>query len=248
MKKYLAILLTMMLLLSWTWNVSAAEVTAGATENDGVITVSGTVTNAVSGQKVTVLVVEDGATLGSLSASDIVYMNQVTPNGSGAYTLTFTMPVAKRTGTYDVYVGGTAVGTPDDTSFTFPTEEPTAAPVAPTVGMGSANPAANGANAFYYVMTITLNDGVTTGFTVKHYPTDMATDVENDPTLAETQNFNIANISGVNVKLISALKGIPNTEANREITTTATLTFTLGGNTDSITQTGYTSLNDTRNQ
>ena len=94
-------------------------------------------------------------------------------------------------------------------------------------------------------MTIVLNDGVASDFVVKHYPTmGVGSGEEN----AQVQDFGTSNISNATVKLISVLKGIPNEEADRDITTTATLTFTLGGNTDLITQTGNTSLNDAKNQ
>ena len=245
-KKWMSIMLVMSVLALFPLNAFATSVTTGATNNDGVITISGTVTDAASGQEITILVVQEGADVDNLSPSEIAHVAQVVPT-NGEYTVSFTMPVAKRTGTYDVYVGGTNVSTPDDDSFTFateaPTEAPTAAPVAPTVEM-TAKPAVNGANAFYYVMTIVLNDGVASDFVVKHYPTTGTVSGEAN---AEVQNFGTSNISNATVKLISVLKGIPNAEADRDITTKATLTFTLGGNTDSITQTGHTSLNDTRN-
>lgn len=246
-KKWTSMMLLMAMVMLLPFNALAVATTNGtATENNGVITISGTVTGAVAGQKVTVLVVNDNADINNLAASDIAYVNQVVPS-NGNYNLTFTMPVSKRTGTYDVYVGGTNVSTPDDDSFTFateaPTEAPTAAPVAPTVEM-TAKPAVNGANAFYYVMTITLNDGVASDFVVKHYPTTGAGSGEEN---AKVQEFGTSNISGVTVKLISVLKGIPDGEVNREIATKATLSFTLSGNAGSVTETGTTSLNDLSN-
>ena len=245
MKKYLAILLTMVLLLSCAYTASAASVSGNATESNGTITISGSVTDPANGQQVTVLVVNGSAALNSFTASDVVFMTQVAPT-NGTYSAQFTLPAAMRTGTYDVYVGGTEVSTPAGTSYTFPTEAPTAAPVASEVELGTAKPAVNGSNAFYYLITITLNDGVTTGFNVKHYPSDLATQVEQDATIAESQDFSIANISGATVKVISVLKDIPNSEADRSITTKATLSFTLGGNANSATDTESTTLNTTK--
>jgi len=121
-----------------------------------------------------------------------------------------------------------------------PTEAPTAAPaVAPTVSM-EARGAANGDNAFYYVISVTLNNGTAEAFTVKHYPADR------DEAVAKTQTFNISNISGVTAKLVSVLKDIPAAQADRSITTKATLTYTLGGNSASVGAENTTSLNATK--
>lgn len=255
MKKCFAVLLTMVLLCSFAWSTSAATLTVTEpAQNNGVVTISGTVTNDTPEgyrQQVVILVVNDGANVNSLSESDIVYINQTEADNSGNYSLTFTMPVAQQTGTYDVYVGAMDVTPAEETTLDFttpaPTEAPTADPVAtPEVGLGNAKPAVNGSNAFYYLITITLNDGVTTGFNVKHYPSDLATQVEQNATIAENQDFSIANISGATVKVISVLKDIPNSEADRSITTKATLSFTLGGNASSVTDTETTTLNTTK--
>ena len=243
MKKYLAILLTMTLILSAAWSVSATSVDGTASESNGTVTISGSVSEPVSEQQVTILVVDGGTNINSLTASNIAYVTQAIPDNNGDYEVSFTMPVAKRTGTYDVYVGGTEVSTPTKTDLTYPTEAPT---TAPEVQLGNAKPAVNGENAFYYFITITLNDGVATGFHVKHYPTDMAAQVETNAELVENQNFTVANISGATVKVISVLKGIPDTEADRPITTKATLTYTIGGNAGSVTDTESTTLNQTK--
>ena len=242
MKKYLAILLTMMLLLSAAWNVSATSVDGNAVENNGTVTISGSVTEQVAGQQVTVLIVEGGTDLNSLAPGNIVYMKQTTPDSNGAYSVSFTMPQAKRTGTYDVYVGATNVGNPDNTSVTFATEAPTATPTtAPTVDMPTAKPAANHSNAFYYVITISVNDGTVTGFNVKHYPT------ERGESVAASHDFALTNISGVTIKVISALKDIPEGKENVPITTKATLTYTIGGDAGSVEASRETTLNQTKN-
>lgn len=245
MKKYLAILLTMVLLLSCAYTASAASVSGNATESNGTITISGSVTDPANGQNVTVLVVDGNAALNSFTASDVVFMTQVTPT-NGAYEVSFTMPQEKRTGTYDIYVGGTEVSTPAGTSYTFPTEAPTetpsAAPAAtPEVDMGNAKPAVNGSNAFYYVMTITLNDGVASSFVVKHYPTEG--DKESD---AAVQTFSTSNISNATVKLISVLKDIPPEAENTSITTKATLSYTIGGNPGTVETSENTTLYTTK--
>ena len=239
-KKWMSIMLVMSVLALLPLNAFATSVTTGATNNNGEITISGTVTNAVSGQEITVLVVEHGADVDNLSPLEIAHIAQTTPQSNGTYSVSFTMPVAKRTGTYDVYIGGTEVNSPENTSYTFPTEAPT---TAPEVQLGDAKPAVNGDNAFYYFITITLNDGVATGFNVKHYPTEGTGAGENN---AEVQNFTVANISGATVKVISVLRGIPDTEADREIATKATLSYTIGGNAGSVTDTESTTLNQTK--
>ena len=243
-KQLVTIMLVMAVLLMPVSAFADPSVSETSSVNGGLVTISGTVDSAVFGQEVTVLVVTGGANIGNLAAGDVAYVIQA-DTSNDAFSVSFTMPLEKRTGTYDVYIGGTDVSTPAEDELVFTTPVPT---TPPTIDMGTAKPAVNGANAFYYLMTITLNDGVTTGFNVKHYPSDLATQVEQDATIAKNQDFSIANISGTTVKVISVLKDIPNSEADRSITTKATLSFTLGGNTDSITQTGYTSLNDTRNQ
>ena len=246
MKKYLAILLTMAL-LSFAWSASAASVDGTATENNGTITIEGTVTSPVAGQQVTVLVVDDGTNINNLTADKIAYMAQTTSDGNGDYSFTFSMPAHKRVGTYDVYIGGTEVGTPDDTSFTFateaPTEAPTAAPVAPTVDLATAKPSVStqNPNAFYYLITITLNDGVASSFVVKHYPTEG--DKESD---AAVQTFSTSNISNATVKLISVLKDIPPEAENTSITTKATLSYTIGGNPGTVETSANTTLNTTK--
>ena len=247
MKKYVAILLTMVLMLSTTWNVSAAvTVTGDAAQTNGEVTISGTVSNTDPDavQSVILLVVNGGANINALPTSDIVFIDQVEPDGTAAYSDTFVMPVGKRTGTYDVYIGVSSynvdttvseVGTPAQTDFEF---------ASPAVALGSAKPAVNGANAFYYFITITLNDGTVSALNVKHYPTDMATAVASDPTLAQTQNLSLNGISNATIYVISLLKGIPDAEAERSVTTTATLTYTMAGVSGLTTDdTAWTALN-----
>ena len=240
MKKYLAILLTVVLLLSLAWTASAASVSGNATESNGTITISGAVTDAVAGQQVTVLVVNGSAALNSFTASDVVFMAQVAST-NGTYSAQFTLPAAMRTGTYDVYVGATNVGNPDNTSFTFATEAPTATPAPPAIDMPTAKPAANNSNAFYYVITIAVNDGTVTGFNVKHYPT------EKGEGAAASHDFGLVGISNATVKVISALKDIPEGKENVPITTKATLTYTIGGNAGSVEASRETTLNQTKN-
>lgn len=135
---------------------------------------------------------------------------------------------------------GEHIRTAPTLAWVDPTEAPTAAPaVAPTVSM-EAKGAANGDNAFYYVISVTLNNGTAEAFTVKHYPADR------DEAVAKVQNFNISNISGVTAKLVSVLKDIPEAQADRSITTKATLTYTLGGNSASVGAENTTSLNATK--
>ena len=243
MKKCLAILMTMVLVCSVTWGVSAATTDGTAIpNNNGTVTISGSVDGAVSGQQVTVLVVEDNTNLASLTASDVVYLIQTTSDENGDYSVSFTMPSEKRSGTYDVYIGGTEVSSPHGTDLTYATPEP----VPPTVSMGSAKLATNGANAFYYFITITLNNGTATNFYVKHYPTAMAEAVsteEPDDPISISQYLDLNNISNTDIYIISVLKGIPDSEADTYITSTATLTYTLNGVSGTTVNSAETTLN-----
>ena len=205
------------------------------------MTISGSVTSPVTGQEVTVLLVPYGTNLATLTPSDIVYVAQTIPDSNGDYEISFTMPVVKRTGTYDVYIGVTEVGTPAKTELTYPTETPTAAPAAtPDVDMATAKSAVNGANAFYYVVSITLNDGEASAFTVKHYPSDK---LESE---AASDTIDLQGISGTTLRIIAVLKGIPDVEADRSITSKAILTYTIGGNSDTAYDMKTTTLNTTQ--
>lgn len=73
-------------------------------------------------QQSTVLVVKSGTALATLSDSDIKYIDQEAVNDK-TVTYTFKLLEADRTGTYDVYVGGTGVDAPEDTSFSFDTKK-----------------------------------------------------------------------------------------------------------------------------
>ena len=208
-----------------------------ATESSGEITISGALMNGGVWQEITVLMVEEGSDLNSLSVDDIVYFYQTIPDSNGDYSVTFTMPAGQQNGTYDIYIGGVGVSQLGHT--VYPTEAPT--PVPPTVDMATAKPAVNNSNAFYYFITITLNDGVATGFSVKHYPKDAG------EASAVTQDFGLTDISDATIKVISVLKGIPNEEANTRITSKATLTYTVGGNSGTpVVDMKEISLSDTK--
>lgn len=73
-------------------------------------------------QQSTVLVVKSGTALATLQDSDIKYIDQEAVSDT-AVTYTFKLLEADRTGTYDVYVGGTGVDAPDSTSFSFDTKK-----------------------------------------------------------------------------------------------------------------------------
>ena len=94
----------------------AAEVTVNTTQNDGVVTVAGNVTNASAGQQVTVLVVKKNTVLADLTTADVAYIDQV--GAAESYSFSFAMPDNMQTGSYDVYVGGTDVETLGTDSFT----------------------------------------------------------------------------------------------------------------------------------
>ena len=237
-KKWMSIMFVISVLALMPLSAFASPV---ATVNNGEITISGTMEGA---REVTVLVVTHGASINNLSASELAYVNQV-PAANGAYSLTFTMPEGKRTGTYDVYVGAANAATPDATSYTFPTAAPTEAPSAapstpPAIDMATAKPAVNGSNAFYYVVSITLNDGEATAFTAKHYPSDLTEDV------ATSDTISLQGIAGTTIKLITVLKDIPLGQENREITSKVILTYTIGGNPGSVEDSETTTLNQIR--
>ncbi len=114
-KKIISALLTGALLLGLSVGASAATVTAGVTQANGTITVSGAVSNATTGQQVTVLVVKDGTDLDELVSSDVAYIDQVSATGN--YSVSFQVPTDMNYGAYDVYVGGTQVTTLATTDF-----------------------------------------------------------------------------------------------------------------------------------
>ena len=137
------------------------------------------------------------------------------------------------------YCSASAVPNPSPTAAptAAPTEAPTAAPVAPTVSMtAKASASQTVTDAFYYVINIVLNDGIANTFVVKHFPANRDEDV------ARVQNFTVNNISDAVLKLISVLKDIPEGQEDRDITTKATLTYTLGGNSASVGAENTTSL------
>ena len=112
-------------------------------------------------------------------------------------------------------------------------------PVAPVMTVSDAQGAANGENAFYYVINLTLNDGVASALNVKYYP-------EGYEESARVQDFNISNISGVTAKLISVLKDIPAAQADRLITTKATFSYAYDCDNTSAVVEKSTTLNGTK--
>lgn len=139
-------------------------------------------------------------------------------------------------------IGFTYVGTPTEAPTEAPTEEPSEAPTAtpttaPTVSLSEPKAAVNGANAFYYVISLALNDGTANTCTVDWYPTDRTSE-------KASGSFNLSNISSVAANLIAVLKGIPDLELDRPIKTDVTLTYTVGGNSGSTSATNTTSFND----
>lgn len=242
-RKLFTSLLAVALVMLLPMGALAATTLTGtqAADSGGLVTVSGSVTDAGTGQRVSILIVEDGTNINSLTAAQIVYMAQTTPDGNGDYEVSFTMPVAKRTGTYDVYVGATNVGTPDETDLTYATEAPSTAPTTPpAIDMATAKPAVNGSNAFYYVVSITLNDGEATAFTAKHHPSDVP---EDD---ASSNTISLQGIAGTTIKLITVLKDIPDGQEERYITSKVILTYTIGGNSGVVEDSKETTLNQTR--
>ena len=122
-----------------------------------------------------------------------------------------------------------------------PTPTPTPAPVAPEVDMGTAVKAANGANAFYYVINITLNDGTPSSFEVTYHPKEGPGASDTTP----AQVYSFTEMNNVAVKLISVLKRIPSGELDREIVCDTTLTYTFGVNPGgTIVQSATSSYND----
>ena len=156
-------------------------------------------------------------------------------------TLTFAVPK----GTAKVY---TVTATPNgvfdndlnELSFTADSASVTvaAASVEPTISLGKAQKAVNGAKAFYYVFTMDLNDATAKEATVSYYPQDKGNSV------AKTQTFRVSDISGVTAKVISIVKNLPETQLDRQITADATLSYSLNGTDGYVTVTATTSYND----
>lgn len=130
MKKLSKILLVMamslVLVFAMMTVASAAtikSVEAGvAADKDRTITVTVEYGSPEAAQQSTVLVVKDGTALADLQDTDIKYINQEAVSDT-AVTYTFKLLEADRKGVYDVYVGGTGVNAPSDTSFSFDTKK-----------------------------------------------------------------------------------------------------------------------------
>ena len=126
MKKLSKILLVMAMSLALVFAMmtvaSAATIESVeaivAADEGRTITVTVEYGSPEAAQQSTVLVVKQGTALATLSDSDIKYIDQeAVSDTSVAYT--FKLLEADRAGTYDVYVGGTGVDAPEDTSFSF---------------------------------------------------------------------------------------------------------------------------------
>ena len=99
------------------------SVEAGVAADEGrTITVTVEYGSPEAAQQSTVLVVKSGTALATLSDSDIKYIDQEAVSDT-AVSYTFKLLEADRTGTYDVYVGGTGVDAPESTSFSFDTKK-----------------------------------------------------------------------------------------------------------------------------
>lgn len=130
MKKLSKILLVMALTLTVFFAMMAVasaatieSVEAGVAADAGrTISVTVEYGSPEAAQQSTVLVVKSGTALATLQDSDIKYIDQEAVNDT-TVTYTFKLLEADRQGTYDVYVGGTGVDAPEDTSFSFDTKK-----------------------------------------------------------------------------------------------------------------------------
>ena len=130
MKKLSKILLVMALALTVFFAMMAVasaatieSVEAGVAADAGrTISVTVEYGSPEAAQQSTVLVVKSGTALATLQDSDIKYIDQEAVSDT-AVTYTFKLLEADRQGTYDVYVGGTGVDAPEDTSFSFDTKK-----------------------------------------------------------------------------------------------------------------------------
>ncbi len=102
-----------------TINSVSASVDAGEGRT---ITVTVEYGSPEAAQQSTVLVVKQGTALATLQDTDIKYIDQEAVTETSV-SYTFKLLEADRTGVYDVYVGGTAVDAPEDTSFSFDTRK-----------------------------------------------------------------------------------------------------------------------------
>lgn len=130
MKKLSKILLVMALTLTVFFAMMAVasaatieSVEAGVAADAGrTISVTVEYGSPEAAQQSTVLVVKSGTALATLQDADIKYIDQEAVNDT-TVTYTFKLLEADRQGTYDVYVGGTGVDAPEDTSFSFDTKK-----------------------------------------------------------------------------------------------------------------------------
>lgn len=115
------VLMIAMMTVASAATIANVEATVAADEGR-TITVTVEYGSPEAAQQSTVLVVKSGTALATLSDSDIKYIDQeAVTDTTVAYT--FKLLEADRTGAYDVYVGGTGVDAPEDTSFSFDTKK-----------------------------------------------------------------------------------------------------------------------------
>lgn len=82
------------------------------------VTVSGSVTDAVTDQESTIIVIPSSKSLAAITDEDIKYIDQVTVEDDGTFSYSFKMP-ANSTGEYKVYFGGTGITSVQDKTFTI---------------------------------------------------------------------------------------------------------------------------------
>ncbi|MBQ8541439.1 MAG: hypothetical protein IJ435_08205 [Clostridia bacterium] len=122
MKKFSTIVISLILTLVMTVSVSAASITgisvSVGTDSEREVQVTVNYNNPESAQTSTVLVVKEGESILTAENEDIDYVDQKEVNGNSV-TYSLKMREKDRDGTYDLYVGGTAIEAPGKTQISF---------------------------------------------------------------------------------------------------------------------------------
>lgn len=125
-KIFLIVAVVVIAMLAMMTVASAAEissVSASVAADEGrTISVTVNYGSPEAAQQSTILVVPTGTDIATLKDSAIKYIDQETVS-EGTVTYTFKLLETDRQGTYDVYVGGTAVDAPKNTSVSFDTRK-----------------------------------------------------------------------------------------------------------------------------
>ncbi|MGM9550652.1 MAG: hypothetical protein ACI3XA_00150 [Clostridia bacterium] len=122
MKKHIAMIISLMLVFTMTNLASAASIeslVAGVgVDTSRTVSVTVKYQNPEDAQESTLLVVKKDVSIVTAKSSDLRYIAQKEVIGN-TVTYSFKMAESDRTGTYDLYIGGTKIDAPESTTISF---------------------------------------------------------------------------------------------------------------------------------